>query len=69
MTLTESNRSRGASWGPDDQIVFAASPGEGLSVIPATGGAATVLTTLDEEAGELSLYIREMLVQLYQEVR
>ena len=44
----------GASWGPDDQIVFAPTGSSGLFVVPATGGVPESLTTPDAEAGELS---------------
>ncbi|MDX1383240.1 MAG: hypothetical protein R3190_06310, partial [Thermoanaerobaculia bacterium] len=54
LTLAPVSRSRGASWGDDDRIVFAANPTTGLSRIPATGGEPEVLTTLDEEAGDVS---------------
>jgi len=54
ITLAEVSRSRGASWGSDGTIVFAASPRNGLSRIPAAGGEVTPLTTLDESAKELS---------------
>jgi Tol biopolymer transport system component/predicted Ser/Thr protein kinase len=54
ITLCQVDRSRGASWGPDGTIVFAASSDSGLSIVPATGGEPQVLTTLDEAAGEVS---------------
>jgi serine/threonine-protein kinase len=54
LSLTDVSRSRGASWGDDDMIVFATNPTSGLSRMPATGGAPEVLTTLDVEAGEVS---------------
>ena len=40
----------GASWGPDDRIVF--SGGQGVSELPASGGAPRALTTLDTQKGE-----------------
>jgi hypothetical protein len=44
---------RGASWGPDDAIVFATNdPATGLFRVPAGGGEPTVLTTLDAARGE-----------------
>ena len=46
--------SRGASWGPDGTIVFAPTPGGGLSVIPDSGGEPTPLTELDIEASEIT---------------
>jgi serine/threonine-protein kinase len=54
ITLCELDRSRGASWGPDGTIVFAYSSTSGLSIVPATGGEASPLTTLDEAVGEVS---------------
>jgi eukaryotic-like serine/threonine-protein kinase len=44
---------RGASWGPDDTIVFATTNGAtGLQQIPAVGGEATVLTRPNRAKGE-----------------
>ena len=44
---------RGASWGPDDSIVFATTdPSSGLLRVSATGGQPTVLTTPDTAHGE-----------------
>jgi len=44
---------RGASWGPDDTILFATSdPTTGLLRVAAAGGAPTVLTTPDAAHGE-----------------
>src|SRR6185503_15418605 len=44
----------GATWGPDDTIVFATTePGTGLQRVPAGGGTPTVLTTLDKARGEI----------------
>jgi serine/threonine-protein kinase len=54
ITLCDVDRSRGASWGPDGTIVFASTASTGLSIVPATGGEAQELTTLDEAAGEIS---------------
>jgi hypothetical protein len=45
--------SGGASWGPEDTIVFATNdPSTGLMRVAATGGDATVLTTPDRAQGE-----------------
>ena len=44
---------RGASWGPDDTIIFSQF-GTGLFRGPAGGGESTVLTTPDAERGEIS---------------
>ena len=41
---------RGASWGPDDRIVFATANSQGLQRVPAAGGEPEVLTTV--EAGQ-----------------
>jgi hypothetical protein len=48
------NRSRGASWGEDDVIVFADSPQSPLMKVPASGGKPEPLTTLDSAKGEFS---------------
>ena len=44
---------RGASWGPDGTIIFSAA-GQGLMRVPAAGGAAEALTTIDTDKGEQS---------------
>ncbi len=44
----------GASWGPDDTIVFPVIDVTGLSIVSARGGKPEVLTVLDREAGEIS---------------
>jgi DNA-binding winged helix-turn-helix (wHTH) protein/Tol biopolymer transport system component len=44
----------GASWGPDDTIVFSGTHGRGLSEVPAAGGPSRELTTIDFSRGELS---------------
>ena len=54
IKLCDVNLSRGASWGPDGTIVFASSPGSGLSRIPAAGGEPQALTELDTEKGEVT---------------
>jgi serine/threonine-protein kinase len=54
ITLCEVDRSRGASWGENDMIVFAPSPDSGLFVVPAAGGPATPLTQLDTEQGDVT---------------
>ena len=54
--------SRGASWGPDDSIVFATSdPSTGLLRVPAGGGEPTVLTTADPAKGERDHYFPSVL--------
>jgi serine/threonine protein kinase/Tol biopolymer transport system component len=48
---------RGASWGADDRIVFAANdPSRGLQSIPASGGEPRSLTTPAREKGEVGHY-------------
>ena len=42
----------GASWGPNDSIVFAPSLGSGLWRVASAGGAPRILTSPDAEAGE-----------------
>ncbi len=49
ITLTDIDRSRGASWGEDGTIVFASSATSGLSLISAAGGNTTEVTTLSED--------------------
>ena len=43
----------GASWGPDDTIVFARN-GTGLWAVPSTGGTPKAITTLNKEREEVS---------------
>jgi len=45
---------RGGAWGPDGRIVFTASFRTGLSSVAASGGAPTLLTTLDTSRNEKS---------------
>jgi serine/threonine-protein kinase len=54
ITLCPVEFNRGADWGPDGRIVFAASPSGGLSVVSAAGGEPAALTELDHETGEIS---------------
>jgi len=54
--------SRGASWGPDDSIVFATSDtSTGLLRVAASGGETTALTTPDAAQGERDHYFPSML--------
>ena len=53
VELCECNASFGASWGPDERIVFAGEGG-GLFRVSASGGAPERITQLDEAAGEVS---------------
>ena len=58
----ETGGARGASWGPDDTIVFATSAlSTGLFGIPAAGGEAEVLTTPDSGNGEVDHLFPEFL--------
>ena len=52
MTLCKVDRSRGASWGPDDSIVFTPNPSSPLFRVSAAGGEPQPLTTLDESKKE-----------------
>ena len=55
VTLSDvSPASRGGGWGNDGSIVFAAGTREGLSRVSSAGGTPQPLTTLDEEAGEVT---------------
>ena len=51
--LCECNAWYGASWGPDDTIIFAGPTG-GLSRVSASGGTPQEISQLDEAAGEVS---------------
>ncbi len=52
IKLCDTALSRGATWGPDDTIVFASSPESGLFTVPAAGGEPQPLTELDTEKKE-----------------
>ena len=54
MTLADVREGRGATWGPDDTIVFAPDFRAGLMRIPAAGGEAVELTVPDAERKEQS---------------
>jgi serine/threonine-protein kinase len=55
VTICDAPRARGATWGPDDTIVFApVSTGGGLSRVSANGGEVTQVTTVDFAHGERS---------------
>ena len=54
LRIVDVNRSRGADWGDNGEIVFAPSPNSGLMVVSADGGEATPVTTLDESVGEVT---------------
>ena len=53
VELCECSARYGASWGPDDKIIFADMQG-GLFRVSASGGKPKEITLLDEEAGEVS---------------
>ena len=53
MATIDSNTPRGATWGPDDTIIFATlTPATGLQRVAAAGGPTTVLTRPDRAQGE-----------------
>lgn len=52
LTIAKVNRSRGAAWAPDGTVVFAASPGGGLSRVHVSGGEPQPLTTPDASKNE-----------------
>jgi Tol biopolymer transport system component len=51
ITLAPVTNPRGGSWGIDGNIVFAAGPTSGLSLVSSEGGAVQALTTLDRSGG------------------
>ena len=51
VTLCPTNSRLGATWGPDDTIVFASRSAPGLMRVPAAGGEPTLLTTPEPEEG------------------
>ncbi len=54
ITLCDAQDPWGASWGPDDAILFTPDDHSGLSRVSASGGAPSVVTTLDATRGESS---------------
>jgi serine/threonine-protein kinase len=54
ITLCEVDRSRGAAWTPDGNIVFSPDQGSALMQVSDNGGEPQPLTELDEARGELS---------------
>jgi serine/threonine-protein kinase len=54
LTITNAALVFGASWGPDDTIVFGGGVGSGLLRVPASGGTAEPLTSPDQAKGEVS---------------
>jgi len=54
LTIAKVNFCRGATWAPDDTIIFTPEQEAPLFRIPAAGGEPEQVTTLDEEAGEVT---------------
>ncbi len=54
IMLSEAQVGLGGSWGANDTILFAATTGSPLSLVPATGGTPRRVTTLDKSTGEFS---------------
>ena len=54
LTIATVDFCRGATWTPDDQIIFTPEQQAPLFRIPAAGGEPEQLTTLDEEKGEIT---------------
>ena len=61
VTLCDAANSRGASWGPDDTIVFAAGSPTSLSRVSSGGGMPEILTTPDPEQREFGHLWPELL--------
>ena len=60
VTVCETDRVFGASWGPDNRIVFAREGG-GLLQVSGDGGTPGPLTTLDADTGEVSHRLPQIL--------
>ena len=54
LTIATVDFCRGATWTPDDHIIFTPGQQAPLFRIPAVGGEPEQLTTLDEEKGEIT---------------
>ena len=54
LSICKVSRSRGATWLPDNTVVFAPSPNSGLFKVSAAGGEPQALTTLDKAKKEAS---------------
>ncbi len=54
LTICEASETRGASWGPDNTIVFGVAATQGLRRVPASGGKTEELTRVDASQKELS---------------
>ena len=61
VSLCDAGAPLGASWGPDDMIVFASVPDAGFSRVSATGGVPKVLKTPDFAKGENNYFWPEIL--------
>jgi len=61
VTVCDAANSRGASWGPDDTIVFAAGSPTSLSRVSSGGGMPEILTTPDPEQREFGHLWPELL--------
>ena len=61
VTLCDAEDSRGASWGPDDTIVFAAGSPTSLSRVSSGGGVSEILTTPDPAQREFGHLWPELL--------
>ncbi len=54
LVLCDAPALRGASWGPDGNILFAPAPNTGLFRVSEKGGAAKQVTTLDAKKGDMT---------------
>jgi serine/threonine-protein kinase len=61
QTLCDSDSSLGGAWAADDTIYFLPTATSGIWKVPATGGTAQAVTTLDRASGEVSHRFPEVL--------
>src|SRR5262249_47033424 len=61
VTLADTPHARGATWAPDDTIIFSPATDAGLWQVPAAGGVPRLLTQPDSSKGERSYRWPEML--------
>jgi serine/threonine-protein kinase len=54
LTLADAGLPRGATWGPNDNIIFTPADNSGLSVVSAAGGNSQIVTKLDSSNGEFT---------------
>jgi serine/threonine-protein kinase len=54
ISICNAQSGYGASWGPDDSIIFSPTFTSGLLIVSADGGTPKILTKLNPNAGELS---------------